>query len=193
MVRQGQKGAAEATFFENEAINLLTAIIMFVVEITGHPGHALPPHPVRGPAHLHACRCWAHARSGKPNVREYIEDVFIGDGDQIHAWSRCAGRAACSGATSPKLLGSFLSEINSNLAFWDGHPGFAEVTATSDFRFADLERETVTVYLTIPFKDMPTSYRFLRAMIGLAFAALEEKQDAKRGLGAVHPRRVRGA
>ena len=35
IVRQGSKGAAEATFFENEAINFLTAAIMFVVEITG--------------------------------------------------------------------------------------------------------------------------------------------------------------
>ena len=34
IVRQGDKGASNATFFENEAVNLLTAILVFVVEST---------------------------------------------------------------------------------------------------------------------------------------------------------------
>ena len=85
-------------------------------------------------------------------------------------------------STKPRGLhspGTAATGYSQNLAFWDGHPGFAEVTVSSDFTFADLERETVTVYLTIPFKDMATSYRYLRAMVGLAFAAMEEKQEAR--------------
>lgn len=176
IVRQGQKGAAEATFFENEAINLLTAIIMFVVEVTERPA-------LRAARNLAEVRriCTLPLLAGRPerhpNVKQYLEDVFV----QMATLARSEyvkRQGTIFQGYDAKLLGSFVSEINSNMAFWDGHPGFAEVMEASDFAFADLERETVTVYLTIPFKDMPTSFRFLRAMIGLAFAALEEKAEA---------------
>ena len=176
MVRQGQKGAVEAAFFENEAINLLTAIIMFVVESSEQPKYhhkrtlsevrSLCSLPIRGsrPPHAALGECLEDmlSRMATHSTIDYVKRqgrTFIG--------------------YEAKLLGSFVSEINSNLAFWDGHPGFTEMSAKSDFRFSDLERETVTVFLTIPLKDMVTSYRFLRAMIGLAFAALEEKHDAR--------------
>ncbi|MEQ1714131.1 MAG: type IV secretory system conjugative DNA transfer family protein, partial [Hyphomicrobium sp.] len=177
MVRQGQKGAAEATFFENEAINLLTAIIMFVVEITESPAR-------RSHRTLSEVRriCTLPMLGGRkerePDVREYIEDVFVAMASKS-ALEPVRRQGNLFRSYEPKLLGSFLSDINSNLAFWDGHPGFAEATASSDFLFRDLEREVVSVYLTIPFKDMPTSFRFLRAMIGMAFGALEEKADAR--------------
>lgn len=177
VVRQGNKGAAEATFFENEAINLLTATIMFVVEITNRP-------------ELRSLRTMAEVRRictlpilGARKERTlpnggYIEDELV----QMATASRLEYVRRQGNAFQghdPKILGSFLSELNSNLAFWDGHPGFSEVCSGSDFAFADLDREVMTVYLTIPLKDMFTSYRYLRAMVGLAFAALEEKQEAR--------------
>ncbi|MGE0854386.1 MAG: type IV secretory system conjugative DNA transfer family protein, partial [Hyphomicrobiaceae bacterium] len=176
VVRQGAKGAAEATFFENEAINLLTALIMFVVEVNMAPEHEAD----RTLASVRAfCALPALAGRKERVLPRYIEDVL-----QRMAMTSCHAYVRRQGSVflgyEVKLLSAIISEINSNLAFWDGHPGFAEVTATSDFRFADLERETITVFLTIPFKDMATSFRFLRAMIGLAFAALEEKADARR-------------
>ncbi len=176
IVRQGNKGASEATFFENEAINLLTAIIMFVVEVTTSPN-------LRALRTLSEVRriCTLPMLGGRtersPHVPEYLEDIFL----QMASISKVdyvRRQGNVFGGYEPKLLGSFVSEINSNLAFFDGHPGFAEVTSASDFRLADLERETVTLYLTIPLKDMVTSYRYLRAMVGLAFGALEEKADA---------------
>jgi type IV secretion system protein VirD4 len=175
MVRQGQKGAAEATFFENEAINLLTAVILYAKE-----GSWLLKKPRMGTLSEVRRICTLPilgARKERKEHTEYIEDVFEAMGNSLMELVRRQGRLF--GSYDPKLLGSFLSEINSNLAFWDGHDGFSEVTARSDFKFADLEREPVTVYLTIPFKDMPTSFRFLRAMIGMAFGALEEKAEAK--------------
>ncbi|MCB1549948.1 MAG: type IV secretory system conjugative DNA transfer family protein, partial [Hyphomicrobiaceae bacterium] len=176
VVRQGAKGAAEATFFENEAINLLTALIMFVVEVSGGPEHQAD----RTLASVRAfCALPALAGRKERVLPRYIEDVLQRMAlTSSHAYVRRQGSVFLG--YEVKLLSAIISEINSNLAFWDGHPGFAEVTATSDFRFADLERETITVFLTIPFKDMATSFRFLRAMIGLAFAALEEKADARR-------------
>ena len=176
IVRQGAKGADNATFFENEAVNLLTAIITFVVEVTELPAF-------RNSRTLSEVRriCTLPRLAGKseriPKV-EYIEDVFIKMA-AISRYEHVKRQGTLFQGYDAKLLGSFLSEINSNLAFWDAHPGFAEATARSDFLFGDLERETVTVYLTIPFKDMTTSFRFLRAMIAMAFAALEEKQEAR--------------
>jgi len=175
IVRQGNKGAAEAAFFENEAINLLTAILMFTVELTETP--ALRPGRT-----LSEVRriCSLPSMGGKterdPLIREYLEDVLRCMMASKHAYVR--GQGARFIGYDPKLLGSFLSELNSNLAFLDGHPGFAETTATSDFRFADLAHEPTTVYLSIPLKDLPTSFRYLRAMVGMAFAAMEERPDA---------------
>jgi len=176
IVRQGAKGAAEATFFENEAINLLTALIMFVVECTEAPD----ARELRTLAEVRKL-CTLPVLGDRKERAEgvtYLEDLLIrmaGSGRSAYV----RGQGSLFQGYEPKLLTSINSEINSNLAFWDGHDGFAETTAESDFRFADLERETVTVYLTIPFKDMPTSFRYLRAMIGMAFAALEEKQEAR--------------
>ena len=177
MVRQGQKGAAEATFFENEAINLLTAVIMFVVEITQSPARR-SHRTLSEVRRICTLPMLGSRKEREPDVREYIEDIFVAMASKS-SLEPVRRQGNLFRSYEPKLLGSFLSEINSNLAFWDGHPGFAETTAKSDFLFADLEREVVSVYLTIPFKDMPTSYRFLRAMIGMAFGALEEKADAR--------------
>lgn len=176
IVRQSAKGAAEAAFFENEAINLLTALLMFVVEITEAP-------KLRANRTLSEIRrlCTLPILAGRkerdPKVREYLEDVFQMMGHSKQPYVR--RQAALFAGYEQKLLSSFLSEINSNMAFFDGHPGFAEATAASDFRFSDLAARPTTVYLTIPLKELPTSYRFLRAMVGMAFSALEERPDAQ--------------
>lgn len=177
IVRQGNKGAAEATFFENEAVNLLTAVIMFVVEMANR-AQSPEDRTLSEVRRICTLPILGGRTERHPNVPEYMEDVFL-QMMQLSGFAYVRRQGNLFQGYEAKLLSSIVSEINSNLAFWDGHPGFAEVTAASDFTFADLERETVTVYLTIPFKDMATSFRYLRAMIGLAFAALEEKQEAR--------------
>lgn len=176
VVRQGDKGAAEAAFFENEAINLLTAIIMLVVEMTRDPKR----RAMRTLAEVRRI-CTLPMLAGRkerdPKIREYLEDVFAIMMKSENPYLR--GQGGSFLGRDQKLLGSFLSEINSNLAFFDGHPGYAEVTASSDFCFADLASEPTTVYLTVPLKDMATDFRFLRAMVGLAFAALQEQREAR--------------
>ena len=122
---------------------------------------------------------WVVFPTGDPDVPEYFEDTLkLFSSDDFGPLVR--RQASSFYGREKKLLSSFLSEINSNLAFFDGHPGFAEVTAKSDFRFADLAAEPgTTVYLTIPLKEMHTSFRYLRAMIGCAFAAPKEQRDAE--------------
>lgn len=175
IVRQGQKGAAEASFFENEAINLLTAVIMAVVELAGNAKQPTAP-TLAEVRRICTLPILAGRKDRDPKVREYLEDVLQLMTRSRHAYVR--GQGALFASYEQKLLGSFLSELNSNLAFFDGHPGFAEAMAANDFYFADLAREPMTIYLTIPLKDMATSYRYLRVMVGMAFAALDEQRDA---------------
>lgn len=175
IVRQGDKGAAEAAFWENEAVNLLTAIIMYVVETERFYGRTPTLDAVRRICSLPVL---GGRKQREDGVEEYVEDILRAMGTiSRNEMVRRQGNAFRGRDT--KQLGSFLSEINSNLAFWDGHPGFSEATSRCDFKFADLEKEPMTVYLTVPFKDMATSFRFLRAMIGMAFSALDEKPEAK--------------
>ncbi len=174
-VRQAEKGAAEAAYFENEAINLLTAIIMFVVEQATTQSR-------QGLRTLCEVRsiCTLQLLGGRtqraPRV-VYLEDVLLQMRDKgKHPYVKQQGRFLAS--IEPKQLSAFASEINSNLAFFDGHEGFATATAKSDFLFEQLADTPTTVYLTIPLGEMDTSFRFLRALIGQAFIALKEQRDA---------------
>lgn len=174
IVRQGDKGAAEAAFFENEAINLLTVIIIGVCEMADKY-NSPQDRTLTEVRRICSLPLLGDTRS---EGTEYLQDVlkvFGTDGRNL----LLRQQAAAFAAYERKLLASFISEINSNLAFFDGHAGFSEATSVSDFRFEDLAREPTTVYLTIPLKDIGTSYRFLRAMIGQAFTALEEQQEAR--------------
>lgn len=174
MVRQGDKGAADAAFFENEAINLLTMVIIGVCEMADRYGR---PED-RTLAEVRRICSMPLLGDQKEANTEYLQDVlkmFAADGQN----RTLRQQAASFAAYERKLLGSFVSEINSNLAFFDGHDGFAEVTSASDFRFEELATTPTTVYLTVPLKDMATSFRFLRAMVGQAFTALEEQRDAR--------------
>jgi type IV secretory pathway TraG/TraD family ATPase VirD4 len=174
VVRQGDKGG-NATFFENEAVNLLTTLIMHVVEIT-------EPDALRDLRTLSEVRTictqplLGKNKTRNPKVRKYFEDelgIMMGSKNSF-----ISKQGSAYFGQDPELLGSFLSEINSNLAFFDGHPGYAEVTAKSEFLFADLAKEPTSVYLTIPLQKMHTDFRYLRAMVGMAFAALKEQRDA---------------
>lgn len=175
IVRQAERGAASAAFWENQAVNLLTALIMSVVEMSTRltrPADGtlaevlrLASLPILG------------TQPRRPTIREYFEDQLL-----LMAQSSKVPFVQQQGLAflglDTKMLGGFVAEINANLAFFSGHPGFAEVTSRSDFRFADLARTPTTVYVTIPFKEMSTSFRFLRVMVGMAFAALDEQREA---------------
>lgn len=176
IVRQAEKGAADAAFFENEAVNLLTSIILSVMDLTQVSEEARKLRTLAEVRRICTMPMLGEGKVRKLDLGSYLEDHFA-----TMMMSRDPLVARLGGiwtGVEPKLLSSFRSEINSNLAFFDDHPGFAEVTAKSDFLFADIAKEPTTVYITIPLKSNHTSFRYVRAMIGLAFAALEEQREA---------------
>lgn len=175
IVREGDRGAASAAFWENQAINLLTALIMATIEFAAKTQR--PDTRTLAEVMRLASLPILGSQPRKPAIREYIEDqLLLMAQSSTNPFVRQQGMAFMG--LDPKTLGGFLAEINANLAFFSGHPGFAATTAASDFKLADLAHAPATVYLTIPFKEMPSSFRFLRAMVGLAFAALEEQREA---------------
>lgn len=189
IVRQGDKGAAEASFFESEAINLLTLIIIGVCE-TADRYDSPQDRTLAEVRRICSLPLLGGDREKNDDKKDgakastlddgptYLQNVlkmFAADGENLLLRQQAGSFAAYD----RKLLASFVSEINSNLAFFDGHAGFAEATTSSDFRFSQLATEPTTVYLTIPLKDIGTSYRYLRAMVGQAFTALDEQRDAR--------------
>ena len=127
---RSDKGAADAGFWENEAVNLLTLLIMGVVEM----GEEATQVNFEAPANLAEVQrlCCLPLLGNRPerdpDVPEYFEDTLkLLSSDTFSPLVR--RQAASFYGREKKLLSSFLSEINSNLAFFDGHPGFAEVTA----------------------------------------------------------------
>jgi type IV secretion system protein VirD4 len=176
IVRQGDKGAADAAFFENEAVNFLTLAILGVVEI--HEQTAQTPCTLAEVLRICALPLLGENRE-RAGDTEYLEDV-LGLWAELGTSALVRRQASAFRGRHPKLLSSFLSELNSNLAFLDGHPGFAEVMADSDFAFGDLACDPpTTVYVTVPLKETHTSFRYTRAIIGSAFAAMEEQPDAR--------------
>ncbi len=175
VVRQGDKGAAEAAFFENEAVNLLTLLILGTLELAELVDD-LSKATLSEVRLVCSAPMLGEKAERQANVT-YFEDILNlyaqkGRSDYVRRQARAFA------SRERKQVSAFLSEINSNLAFLDGHPGFFETTSASSFAFADLAASPATVYLTIPLKETHTSFRFIRAMIGCAFSALAERDEA---------------
>ena len=78
---------------------------------------------------------------------------------------------------SEREAAGVLSSAQRHTHFLDS-PRMASVMGTSDFRFEDLKRETVTVFLVLPPERLATHARWLRLLVVQALAAL-----AKGGAG----------
>lgn len=84
-----------------------------------------------------------------------------------------ASTAARFSSLSDKEMGSILSSAISQTAFLDS-PALARTLSHSDFSLSDLKAERTTVYLCLPASRMATHARWLRVMVGLALAVLEQ-------------------
>lgn len=69
---------------------------------------------------------------------------------------------------------SIISAARTQLAFLDD-PAICDALAASDFHFADMKREAITVYLVLPFKQIAAQARWLRLLITSAIEELTEE------------------
>lgn len=77
-----------------------------------------------------------------------------------------------------KERSSILSTATVQTAFLDS-PKLAEVLTTSSFALRDLKRDRVTVYLCLPASYMGTHGRWLRIVVNMALAAMEDQRIPK--------------
>jgi len=71
-------------------------------------------------------------------------------------------------------LGSILSTAREQTNFLDS-PAMASVLANSDFRLRSLKVRPTTVYMCLPATRLATHFRWLRVIVNLTLAALEEE------------------
>jgi type IV secretion system protein VirD4 len=85
---------------------------------------------------------------------------------------RIPARAAAAHLNRPEReRGSVLSTVVRHTA-WLDDPRLCAALARSDFRFADLKRKPMTVYLAIPPDRLRTCLGFVRGFVGLALDAI---------------------
>lgn len=124
IVRHADKGAGEGAFWENEAVNLLTLLLLGVVEmseVTKNPKDCTLAEVRR----ICARPLLGNRPERDPKIKDYFEDtLFLFAQQGKSALVRQQGMAFYG--CERKTLSSFLSEINSNLAFFDGPFGGIE-------------------------------------------------------------------
>ncbi len=146
-----------ATFFYNEAVNALTALILSV------------------------------ARSATPTMaslrRLAIATVQTDSGELQRLTGdpmpTVANMATLMMAYSPELRASVVAQINSATGIWDNE-ALQEATSACDFDLFDLKRRAMTVYVVLPFDRMETHRGVLRMMLGQFLSAmLRDPQPAR--------------
>jgi type IV secretory pathway TraG/TraD family ATPase VirD4 len=82
-----------------------------------------------------------------------------------------ADNAAAFTVKGSREIGSIISTAIGQLGFLN-HPGISEFLSYSDFDFADLRRQPMTVYCMLPFRELDTYFRFSRLMVQSFFNAV---------------------
>ena len=71
-------------------------------------------------------------------------------------------------------LGSILSTAREQTAILDS-PTMADVLTASDLRLRDIKRKPTTIYMCLPAARLATHFRWLRIIVNLTLAALEDR------------------
>ena len=142
-------GGGDSSFWDEEAKALLMGIILHV---------ATDPEEQ---AHRHL-----------PRVR----DLLLGDDedmDQLFERMMASDNTAVRGAGAravqkePKMRSSVLATAQSHTHFLDS-PRIRESMSASDFRFGDMKREKLSIYVILPADRLSTFDRWLRLIISIA-------------------------
>jgi len=139
----------EASFWDEEAKALLMGVILHV---------ATDPEE--------------QAQRHLPRVR----DLLLGDDqdmDQLFERMMASDNAAVRGAGAralqkePKMRSSVMATAQSHTHFLDS-PRIRENMSSSDFRFGDMKREKLSIYVILPADRLSTFDRWLRLIISIA-------------------------
>lgn len=101
-----------------------------------------------------------------------LADVPDADAD---AWAIIKNQALMMQGMAHRERSSVFSTARTQLVFLDS-PAMARAVASSVFALGDLKRAPCTVYLCLPAARMGTHSRWLRLIVNLAIAALEQER-----------------
>lgn len=145
-----QQGSAEAKFFENEAVNFVTGVILFVTRNSS-------PHR----RNIAEVRVNTKPRP-RPLLTEFLEDMVHDEHSAVsNAGQMAMERARASSGSRDRLIELFRS-LDAEMAVWDDE-GLQRATSRSDVDLRTLKDDIVTVYLDVPFNRMNSHGAFLRA------------------------------
>jgi len=139
-------------FFDSEAQNLLTGMLLYVA-------HDMPP--ARRTLH----QVWSLLMLDKSGFDEVIDSMRASD----HAVVRKAAEGFQQ--KEERERSAVISTAQTHMKIWKS-PRLAAVTSASDFTLEDLKRRPMSLYVVVP-PELAHVYRpFLRVMIGLSVSAM---------------------
>lgn len=161
----GDAPQGESKFWHDEAINLLSAVILGCVSIgrdqIGDVRDVLTASNLsngKEPSPLAKYLCALADKSSEPGARRRLQS-FVG--------------------YSEKMQSSILATINAGMSIWDT-PEMATVVGRTDLPFGDLKTEVATIYVVLPFDKMGDYGVFLRLMVGQFYQAMIKGAKAER-------------
>ncbi|MEX5576689.1 type IV secretory system conjugative DNA transfer family protein [Pseudophaeobacter sp. A-200-2] len=153
----GDAPKGEGKFWYDEAINLLSAVIL---------------------------ACVSMGRDQMNDVREVLTASNVSvdkkPSNLAEALERLAGKSSQPGAKrrlqsfvgySERMQSSILATINAGMSIWDT-PEIAEAVSRTDLPFGDLKTKVATIYVILPFDKMGDYGAFLRLMVGQFYQAM---------------------
>ncbi len=153
----GDGPTGESKFWHDEAVNLLSAVILACVSVE---------------------------RNQIGDVRDVLTASNLTNGKEPSALVKYLG-ALADGSTEPgakrrldsfigyaeKMQSSILATINAGMSIWDT-PEIAEAVGSTDLPFGDLKTDVATIYVVLPFDKMGDYGAFLRLMVGQFYQAM---------------------
>lgn len=157
-----RKSTGDAQFYDDEAINFLSAFILYVATI--RPGQDAMQKGVV-PGTIDELRERTAVMS--ETLREELELLAK---DYMPRPIRRAAQVAMT-KSMDKGLPSLIQSLNQSMAIWDDD-GLIAATSYNDFDFRDLKNETITVYLHVPLEKMQAYKQFMQIVLTTALDAM---------------------
>jgi type IV secretion system protein VirD4 len=153
----GDAPRGDGQFWHDEALNLLSAVILACVST--------------GRDQLNDVRAYltlSNAQGGKePSKLAQGLSMLAEKSPEIGA----ARRMQSFLGYADKMQSSILATINASMSIWDT-PEIAEAVSRTDLPFGDLKAEVSTIYIILPFDKMNDYGAFLRLMVGQFYQAM---------------------
>lgn len=153
----GDAPKGDGQFWHDEALNLLSAVILGSVSI--------------GRNQLNDVRellTISNATKGKePSELSAALSTLAGDTFEPGAKRRLISFVGYEA----KMQSSILASINAKMSIWDT-PEIADAVSRTDLPFRDLKTEVSTIYVVLPFDKMNDYGAFLRLMVGQFYQAM---------------------